>query len=67
VDLLTLGQYLPPKGTDLQLRRYIPPEEFDQLSAQAKRMGFKGVRAGPLVRSSYDAFDLMKEAGARRC
>ncbi len=67
VDLLTLGQYLPPKGTDLQLQRYVLPEEFDHLSAQAKRMGFKGVRAGPLVRSSYDAFDLMTEAGARPC
>ncbi|MHC1680579.1 MAG: lipoyl synthase [Methanomassiliicoccales archaeon] len=67
VDLLTLGQYLPPKGTDLQVRRYVHPREFDDLSIQAKLMGFKGVRAGPLVRSSYDAFDLMIEAGARRC
>jgi len=67
VDLLTLGQYLPPKGNDLQLQSYVLPEEFDHLSALAKRMGFKGVRAGPLVRSSYDAFDLMTEAGARRC
>ncbi|MHC1709535.1 MAG: lipoyl synthase [Methanomassiliicoccales archaeon] len=67
VDLLTLGQYLPPKGTDLQLQRYVPPEEFDELSSRAKRMGFKGARAGPLVRSSYDAFDLMTEAGAKRC
>jgi lipoic acid synthetase len=67
VDMLTLGQYLPPKGASLQVQRYVPPEEFDDLSAQAKRMGFKGVRAGPLVRSSYDAFDLMTEAGARLC
>jgi lipoic acid synthetase len=67
VDLLTLGQYLPPKGTNLKLERYVPPEEFEDLSAKAKRMGFRGVRAGPLVRSSYDAFNLMTEAGARRC
>lgn len=67
VDLLTLGQYLPPKGANLQLRRYVPPEEFEDLSGQAKRMGFRGVRAGPLVRSSYDAYDIMREAGARRC
>ncbi|HIH76139.1 MAG TPA: lipoyl synthase [Methanomassiliicoccales archaeon] len=67
VDLLTLGQYLPPKGASLQVRRYVPPREFEELSVQAKRMGFKGARAGPLVRSSYDAFDLMTEAGARRC
>ncbi len=67
VELLTLGQYLPPKGTGLQLRRYVPPQEFDDLSAEARRIGFRGVRAGPLVRSSYDAYDLMREAGARRC
>ena len=67
VDLLTLGQYLPPKGASLQVQRYVPPREFEELSVQAKRMGFKGARAGPLVRSSYDAFDLMTEAGARRC
>jgi lipoic acid synthetase len=65
VELLTLGQYLPPKGTGLQLRRYLPPQEFDDLSAEARRIGFRGVRAGPLVRSSYDAYDLMREAGAR--
>lgn len=67
VDLLTMGQYLPPKGSDLQLVRYVPPREFDEITVEAKRMGFRGVRAGPLVRSSYDAFELMREAGARRC
>ncbi|MBI0581558.1 MAG: lipoyl synthase [Methanomassiliicoccales archaeon] len=67
VDMLTLGQYLPPKGTGLQVRRYVPPREFDELSVLAKGMGFRGTRAGPLVRSSYDAYELMIEAGARRC
>ncbi|HNX47644.1 MAG TPA: lipoyl synthase [Methanomassiliicoccales archaeon] len=67
VDLLTLGQYLPPKGSNLQVRRYVPPQEFEELHDLAMGMGFKGARAGPLVRSSYDAFDLMIEAGARRC
>jgi len=67
VDILTLGQYLPPQGSSLPLRRYVPPSEFDLLRERALQMGFKAVRAGPLVRSSYDAFQLYQEAGARRC
>lgn len=60
-DLLTLGQYLPPKGGRLPLRRYVPPEEFEELGRKARGMGFNGVRSGPLVRSSYDAHDLFRE------
>jgi len=67
VDLLTIGQYLPPRGGRLPLKRYVPPEEFDELRATALGMGFRGVKAGPLVRSSYDALQLMKEAGEGRC
>jgi len=67
VDMLTLGQYLPPKGGVLPLQRYVPPAKFEELAVLAKGMGFLGVRAGPLVRSSYDAQDLMREAGAKRC
>lgn len=67
VDLLTMGQYLPPSGSALPLARYVPPSEFDELRSTALELGFKGVLAGPLVRSSYDAFHLMKEVGAKRC
>lgn len=67
VDLLTLGQYIPPKGSGLPLRRYVPPEEFEDLGMIAREMGFKGVRSGPLVRSSYDAHALYLEAGAGKC
>lgn len=67
VDLLTLGQYLPPQGSDLPLQRYVPPEEFEELGRIAMKMGFQGVRAGPLVRSSYDAYALYFEAGAGKC
>ena len=66
-DLLTLGQYLPPRGSPLPLRRYVPPGEFEELRLKALDMGFKGVKAGPLVRSSFDALSLMLEAGANRC
>lgn len=67
VGLLTLGQYLPPQGSELPLRRYVSPEEFEELRAIARGMGFQGVRAGPLVRSSYDAGALYLEAGAGKC
>ena len=58
-DFLTLGQYLQP-STDryLPVVRYIPPEEFDELGAAAKRLGFKKVASGPFVRSSYHARDM---------
>lgn len=54
-DMLTLGQYLPPSRHHLPVKRYIPPEEFDQLAEIARQLGFKQVAAGPLVRSSYHA------------
>ncbi|MCG7844501.1 MAG: lipoyl synthase, partial [Methanomassiliicoccales archaeon] len=67
VDLLTMGQYLPPHGSALPLARYVLPSEFDELRSKALELGFKGVLAGPLVRSSYDALRLMNEVGAKRC
>lgn len=67
VEILTIGQYLPPAGSSLPLVRYVPPAEFEGWRSMAISMGFKGVRSGPLVRSSYDAYDLLKEAGARKC
>jgi len=66
-DLLTLGQYLPPRGSGLPLTRYVPPGEFEELGKMALKMGFRGVRSGPLVRSSYDAQALFLEAGAGKC
>lgn len=67
VDLLTLGQYLPPAGSLLPLVRYVKPSEFEELRSTALELGFKAALAGPLVRSSYDAFRLLKEVGAKRC
>lgn len=54
-DRLTLGQYLRPSLDHLPVQRYWTPEEFDQLGAIARDMGFAHVRSGPLVRSSYHA------------
>ena len=58
VDFLTLGQYLQPTLESLPVERYVPPEEFDELGAIAKQIGFKKVASGPLVRSSYHARDM---------
>ena len=55
-DILTLGQYLRPSAEHLPIERYVPPEEFAVLRAEALALGFRHVEAGPLVRSSYHAW-----------
>jgi lipoic acid synthetase len=55
VDILTLGQYLRPSRQHLPVERYVTPEEFAQLKAEALAMGFPHVESGPMVRSSYHA------------
>jgi lipoic acid synthetase len=65
VELLTLGQYLAPgrPGTRfLPVDRYVEPRQFLEWEGAARGMGFKGVAAGPLVRSSYRAETLLREA-----
>ncbi len=54
-DILTLGQYLRPTGSDLFVLRYYNPEEFLHLKKEGEALGFRHVEAGPLVRSSYHA------------
>jgi lipoic acid synthetase len=58
VDILTLGQYLRPTRHQLPVQRYLPPEEFEALGQKAKALGFRTVYAGPLVRSSFNAFEV---------
>lgn len=64
VDLLTLGQYLKPRGGGglLEVDRYVPPEQFDELAVYARDLGFKGVAASPLTRSSHLAETLFAQA-----
>lgn len=57
-DLLTLGQYLPPSEKHLAVQRYVHPDEFAELGAMAKQLGFLQVASGPFVRSSYHAREL---------
>lgn len=58
VELLTLGQYLAPTRSHHPVDRYVSPEAFERFAQQAREMGFHGVAAGPLVRSSYRADEL---------
>jgi lipoic acid synthetase len=55
VEMLTIGQYLAPSRQHHPVIRYVPPEEFDELSVLAKAAGLRQVFSGPLVRSSYHA------------
>ena len=56
-DILTLGQYLRPSQDHLPVVRYVPPAEFAELKRDALALGFRHVEAGPLVRSSYHAWE----------
>jgi len=66
VDLLTLGQYLRPDLDHRPVHRYVPPEEFSRWHEVARSLGFLGVASGPLVRSSYRAEELYRDARAVR-
>jgi lipoic acid synthetase len=61
-QMLTLGQYLQPSKDHLPVKRYIPPEEFEEWRRSALQMGFAEVASGPFVRSSYHAKELFQEA-----
>ncbi len=56
-DILTLGQYLRPSTEHLPVARYVTPAEFVTLRAEGVRLGFRHVESGPLVRSSYHAWE----------
>jgi lipoic acid synthetase len=56
-DILTLGQYLRPSKDHLPVERYVTPEEFAELRREGLAMGFRHVESGPLVRSSYHAWE----------
>ena len=63
VDILTLGQYLRPSGDHIALDRYVTPDEFGMLRDEGMAMGFRHVESGPLVRSSYHAWEQVQAAG----
>jgi len=55
VDFLTIGQYLRPSPRHAEVKRFVPPEEFEALRSIAVAKGFALVAASPLTRSSYHA------------
>ena len=65
-DLITITQYLRPTNRHHPVERWVKPEEFVELAAQASEIGFLGVMSGPLVRSSYRAGRLYKQAMAAK-
>jgi lipoic acid synthetase len=65
-DLITITQYLRPTNKHHPVERWVKPEEFVELAAEATAIGFLGVMSGPLVRSSYRAGRLYKQAAEAR-
>jgi lipoyl synthase len=63
VDILTLGQYLRPSESHIPIDRYVTPDEFRRMRDIGMAMGFKHVESGPLVRSSYHAWEQVQAAG----
>jgi len=63
VDILTLGQYLAPSTNHWPVARFVEPAEFAQWETRAKEMGFASVMAGPFVRSSYHAGEILPSHG----
>jgi lipoyl synthase len=65
-DLLTITQYLRPSVRHHPIDRWVRPEEFAELAEEAAELGFAGVQSGPLVRSSYRAGRLYRQAMEQR-
>ena len=61
-DLITITQYLRPTNKHHPVERWVKPQEFVELAQEAEQIGFLGVMSGPLVRSSYRAGRLYKQA-----
>ncbi len=64
VEILTLGQYLRPSADHLPVARWYTPEEFAELRRIGRALGYRHVEAGPLVRSSYHAWEQAEQAAA---
>jgi len=63
VDVVTIGQYLQPSPKHAAIDRWVHPDEFRWFREQGEALGFGSVFAGPLVRSSYHAWEQVQAAG----
>lgn len=66
VDFMTIGQYMRPSKRHLSVKRWVPPEEFQEIREIGLDLGFKSIASSPLVRSSYMAGDFYKQAVRER-
>ncbi len=65
VQLFTIGQYLRPTTRHHDVKRYVPPDEFEKYREVALKKGFIGVASGPFIRSSFGAESLYRDAKRR--
>ncbi|MDD5596449.1 MAG: lipoyl synthase [Victivallaceae bacterium] len=61
VSIVTIEQYLPPSGAHWKPDRYVEPEKFNEWAEFARKIGFEFVASAPLVRSSYNAEELLQK------
>jgi len=64
--ILTIGQYLQPTASHHRVQRFLDPAEFEALRDLASDAGIERVMSGPLVRSSYNAGDILGELRGSR-
>lgn len=65
LDILTIGQYSAPSKNHAPVARYLSPEEFEELADEGEKAGLRKVVAGPLVRSSFRAGQVLNEIGEK--
>ena len=65
-DFITLGQYMRPSLKHHEVARYVTPDEFAEFQVIAREIGFLAVASGPLVRSSFNALDLLNRVNSIR-
>ena len=63
-DLVTVGQYLRPSASHMPVARFYTPAEFAELARIGGALGFRHTESGPLVRSSYHAWEQAERSGA---
>jgi len=61
VDIVYIGQYLRPTEKHWPVKKYYTPDELENIGMKAREMGLGSVKAGPLVRSSYRAYEAYEE------
>ena len=64
--MITVGQYLQPSEDQMEVVRYVPPEEFDRLGELLRDIGYEQVASDPFVRSSYRAGELLRNLQERK-